>query len=172
MEEAQICLRQEGLASLQIIFNIFRQKPIVTLFDQAREQGVALIVRLPLASGLLAGKYTRATRFGENDHRTFNRDGAAFNVGETFAGLPFETGVDLVEEIRPLVPAGWTMAQMAMRWILDFDAVSVIIPGASKVEQARGNSAVSDLSPLPPEVHDRLSRFYGERVHAAIRGPY
>jgi aryl-alcohol dehydrogenase-like predicted oxidoreductase len=172
MDEAQLCLQQEGLTSLQIIFNFFRQKPIVTLFDQAREKNVALIIRLPLASGLLAGKYTRTSQFGANDHRTFNRDGAAFNVGETFAGLPFETGVDLVEEIRPLVPEGWTMAQMAMRWILDFDAVSVVIPGASKVEQARGNARVSDLPPLPAELHERLSRFYGERVHAAIRGPY
>ena len=172
MDEALLCLQQEGLTSLQIIFNLFRQKPIITLFDQAREKKVALIVRLPLASGLLAGNYTRTTQFGANDHRTFNRDGAAFNVGETFAGLPFATGVELVDEIRPLVPDGWTMAQMAMRWILDFDAVSVVIPGASKVEQARGNALVSDLPPLPAELHERLSRFYGERVHAAIRGPY
>lgn len=172
MDEALLCLEQEGLASLQIIFNIFRQKPITTLFDRAREKNVALIIRLPLASGLLAGKYTKDTRFGEKDHRTFNRDGAAFNVGETFAGLPFETGVGLVEELRPLVPEGWTMAQLAMRWILDFDAVSVVIPGARTVEQARGNASASDLPPLSAELHDRLSRFYGERVHANIRGPY
>ena len=172
MEEAEICLGQDDLTSLQIIFNIFRQKPIRTIFDRSKAQGVGVIVRLPLASGLLSGKLTRDTHFDAADHRNFNRDGQAFNVGETFAGLPYETGVDLVGELRPLVPEGLTMAQMALRWCLDHEAVSVVIPGARNPEQARANAAVSDLPPLSGDLHQQLSGWYGERVAAHIRGPY
>lgn len=172
MEEADLCLRQDGLASLQIIFNVFRQKPIRTLFGPAKEKGVALIVRLPLASGLLSGKFTAETRFPEEDHRNFNRDGQAFNVGETFAGLPFADGVRLVDRLKPLVPAGMTMAQMALRWILDHDAVSVVIPGAKSPEQARANATASELPPLPAELHAELRRIYSEEVAPRIRGPY
>ncbi len=172
MDEALICLEQEGLASLQIIFNIFRQKPIDTLFERAKDKGVALIVRLPLASGLLSGKLTRETRFPETDHRNFNRDGQAFNVGETFAGLPYETGVEAADAIRPLVPEGMTMAQMALRWILNWDAVTTVIPGARNPEQARGNASASDLPPLSPETHAALERLYQDRVAPHIRGPY
>ncbi len=172
MEEAQICLGQPGLASLQIIFNIFRQKPITALFAAAKERGVALIVRLPLASGLLSGKYTRDTQFAASDHRTYNRNGAAFNVGETFAGLPFEVGVSIADQIKPLVPHGMTMAQMALRWCLDFDAVTTLIPGAKGAEMARANSAASDLTPLSPDLHAALTRLYDEQVADAIRGPY
>jgi aryl-alcohol dehydrogenase-like predicted oxidoreductase len=167
-----LCLEQEGLASLQIIFNIFRQKPLDSLFDKARAKGVALIVRLPVASGLLSGKMSKNTTFPENDHRTFNRDGQLFNVGETFAGLPFEKGVELADALKPLVPQGMTMAQMALRWILDHDAVSVIIPGASRAEQAIGNAAVSDLPPLAEELHAELRQFYERKVAQHIRGPY
>ncbi len=106
MDEALVCLEQEGLASLQIIFNIFRQKPIQALFPQAQAKGVAIIVRLPLASGLLSGKFTAGTRFAASDHRNYNRDGQAFNVGETFAGLPFEKGVELADGLKPMVPVG------------------------------------------------------------------
>ena len=172
MSEAQTCLRQEGLASLQIIFNLFRQKPIDALFDQAQAACVALIVRLPLASGLLSGKYKKDTQFAPSDHRTYNRDGQAFNVGETFAGLPFETGVDLADALKPLVPAGMTMAQMALRWCLDFPAVTAIIPGAKNPAMAEANAAVSDLPPLPPALHQQLREFYGARVADSIRGPY
>jgi aryl-alcohol dehydrogenase-like predicted oxidoreductase len=172
MEEAMICLNQDGLASLQIIFNIFRQKPIDTLFDAALKKGVALIIRLPLASGLLSGKITRQTHFAASDHRTYNRNGEAFNVGETFAGLGFERGVDLAEKLRPLVPPGMTMAQMAMRWILDFPAVSVVIPGASRPRQAKENSQVSDHAPLSKELHEKLKGFYREQVAGHIRGAY
>jgi len=172
MEEALLCLEQDGLTSLQIICNIFRQKPVSTLFAQARERGVALIVRLPLASGLLTGKWTTQSEFAESDHRHFNRDGQFFNVGETFAGLPFEQGVALADALKPSVPAGWTMSQMAQRWILDHDAVSVVIPGASRPEQARANAAVSDLPPLPGELHTRLREFYQAKVAPHIRGPY
>lgn len=106
VEEAEMCLMHEGLSSLQIIFNVFRQKPIYTIFDEAKHKRVAIIVRLPLASGLLSGRYTRATSFSENDHRTYNRDGQRFNVGETFAGLPFERGVELTERMKTLLPQG------------------------------------------------------------------
>ena len=172
MDEAETCLKQEGLASLQIIFNLFRQKPIDVLFDQAREARVALIVRLPLASGLLSGKYTKDTQFAPSDHRTYNRDGQAFNVGETFAGLPFETGVDLADALKPLVPEGMTLAQMALRWCLDFPAITAIIPGAKNPQMAEANAAASDLPPLSALLHQRLREFYGARVAENIRGPY
>jgi len=172
MAEALICLEQEGLASLQIIFNIFRQKPIATLFDKAQQKGIAIIVRLPLASGLLAGKFTHNTTFAADDHRNYNRDGDSFNVGETFAGLPFDVGVDLADELKALVPEGMTMAQFAQRWVLDFPAVTTIITGATKVSQVESNTAVTDLPPLSPELHQRLVDFYQAKVHAHIRGPY
>jgi aryl-alcohol dehydrogenase-like predicted oxidoreductase len=172
MDEAVFCARQPGVASLQIIFNIFRQKPIDTLFDVAKANGVAIIVRLPVASGLLAGKYTKETRFAPTDHRTYNRDGQAFNVGETFAGLPFEKGVELADAIKPWVPEGMTMAQMALRWCLDFDAVGVVIPGAKNPSQAEANAAVSTVPPLSPELHTRLRDLYTQVVADHIRGPY
>jgi aryl-alcohol dehydrogenase-like predicted oxidoreductase len=172
MEEAQISIEQSDLTSLQIIFNIFRQKPIAALFDQAQTKKVALIVRLPLASGLLSGRYTKATKFPESDHRTFNRNGESFNVGETFAGLPFETGVELTEALKPLVPQGMTMAQMALRWILDYEPVSVVIAGVRNAAQAAGNAKASDLSPLSRELHEKLKSFYEEEVATNIRGPY
>ncbi len=118
MEEALLCLEQPGLASLQIIFSIFRQKPIEVLFPAAKEKGVAIIARLPLASGLLTGKFTKETKFPANDHRNFNKDGEMFNVGETFAGLPFEKGVELADEMSVFVPDALDMVQMAERWIL------------------------------------------------------
>lgn len=172
MAEALICLEQDGLASLQIIFNIFRQKPIHTLFEKAEEKGIAIIVRLPLASGLLAGKFSKDTTFAEDDHRHYNKDGASFNVGETFAGLPFTLGVELADEIKPLVPEGMTMAQFAQRWILDFPAVTTVITGATKVSQVAANTAVADLPPLSPELHQKLADFYQAKVHDNIRGPY
>lgn len=113
--EGLVCLEQEGLSSLQVIFNIFRQKPLHELFPKAKEKGVGIIVRLPLASGLLTGKLTKSTEFREDDHRNFNRDGDAFNVGETFAGLPYELGVDLSQEVTALTPPGMTTAQFAQR---------------------------------------------------------
>ncbi len=172
MEEADFCVRTEGVAALQIIFSIFRQKPIHTLFAEAKRRRVALLVRLPLASGLLAGKFTAATTFPANDHRHFNRDGQQFNVGETFAGLPFAKGVELADALKPLVPAGLAMSDLALRWCLDFDAVSAIIPGARNPEQARANARVSALPPLGAALHGRLADFYEREVAAHIRGPY
>ena len=172
MDEALVCLEQPGLASLQIIFNLFRQKPAEVLFPAALASKVALIVRLPLASGALAGKLTLDTVFPANDHRNYNRDGKAFNVGETFAGLPYEKAVELADALKPLVPAGFTMAQMAQRWILDHPAVTTVITGASRPSQATANAAVSDLPPLAPELHETLRNFYQNEVCDHIRGPY
>lgn len=172
MEEARICLEQDGLASLQIIFNVFRQKPIAELFDAAKAKGVALIIRLPLASGLLAGKFTKDSQFAKEDHRNFNRDGQSFNVGETFAGLPFEKGVELADALKPLAPEGTTLAQMALRWILDFDAVSTVIPGAKNTRQVTANVSPSGLPPLGDELHAKLRDFYEKEVSQHIRGPY
>ena len=172
MDEALLCLEQEGLTSLQIIFNLFRQKPITTLFEAAKQKGVALIARLPLASGLLTGKFNPSSRFPENDHRTFNRDGQQFNVGETFAGLPFEIGVELADALQSHVPDRWSLTQMALRWCLDYDAISVIIPGARNPQQVTANTSVSDLPSLSPELHDKLKAFNESRVASHIRGPY
>lgn len=171
IEEAEVCLGHKGLASLQIIFNVYRQKPIATLFDEAKRKGVAIIVRLPLASGLLAGRYTPATMFGANDHRHYNRDGQRFNVGETFAGLPFARGVELTERLKEMLPAG-DLSQWALRWCLDFDAVTVVIPGARNSQQAQSNVAASDLPPLSAETHGRLRVFYEAEVAPLIRGGY
>lgn len=172
MEEAEICLEHDDVVSLQIIFNIFRQKAIKSIFDKAAEKDVAIIVRLPLASGLLSGKMTKATQFNPADHRNFNRDGQVFNVGETFAGLPFEKGVELADKLKELVPEGMTMAQMSLRWILDFPAVTTVIPGASSIAQVESNVSASELPPLSSELHDLLSGFYAQHVESHIRGPY
>jgi len=172
IEEGLICLKEEGIASLQVIFNIYRQKLISELFSKAQQQGVSIIARVPLASGLLSGKMKKSTTFDITDHRNFNRDGAAFNVGETFAGLPFDKGVELTEELASFKPEGMTLAQMALRWILDYDAVSVVIPGASRPAQVLDNAAISALPPLSPELHKKLETFYIEKVAQHIRGPY
>lgn len=172
VEEALICAGHDDLTSLQVIFNIFRQKLVDELLPVAAEKNIGIIVRLPLASGLLSGKFTADTTFADSDHRHFNRDGQCFNVGETFAGIPFAKGVELVDTIKPWVPEGLTMAQMAMRWILDHPAVTTIIPGASRPQQAMENARVSDLEPLPRELHDKLRDFYRQQVAQHIRGAY
>jgi aryl-alcohol dehydrogenase-like predicted oxidoreductase len=170
-EEAQVCLQQPGLASLQVIFNIFRQSPALNFFPDAQAKGVGIIVRLPLASGLLSGKYTPSTTFAASDHRSYNRNGEKFNVGETFAGLPFELGLELVEKLKLLLPPGYRLPLAALRWCLDCPAVSVIIPGARNPEQARANASASSVPGLPPEVLERLRRFYRDDVKPHVRGP-
>jgi len=172
ISEAQTCLKQEGLASLQIIFNIFRQKPITELFDDAKAKGVSLIVRLPLASGLLGGKLNSNVSFPENDHRAFNSDGQCFNVGETFAGIPFNIGLDIVEELTKMIPEGMTLAQMSLRWILDFDAVTVVIPGSKSPPQIPDNVSASHLPSLSESLHEKLSIFYDTKIVQHIRGKY
>jgi aryl-alcohol dehydrogenase-like predicted oxidoreductase len=171
MDEALLCAEQDGLASLQVIFNIFRQKPITALFDTAIEKQIAIIARVPLASGLLSGKLSLDTQFPENDHRKFNKNGELFNVGETFAGLPFEKGIEAAQSVRELVPEGMSMAQMSLRWILDHPAVSVVIPGASRSEQVLSNCATSDLAPLPADLYEELGHLYDTEDHEHHRGP-
>jgi aryl-alcohol dehydrogenase-like predicted oxidoreductase len=164
VEEALKAIEYPNVATVQIIFNPFRQRPAGVFFAEAARRGVGIIVRVPLASGLLSGKYTRETTFAEDDHRTFNRHGEQFDVGETFAGVPFEVGLDAVEELRPLVPADATLAQLALRWILMHDAVSAVIPGARSDEQARGNAAAASLPALDDATMERIRAVYDARI--------
>ncbi|HVY84591.1 MAG TPA: aldo/keto reductase, partial [Caulobacterales bacterium] len=169
-EQALYCLGVEGLASLQVIFNILRQPMNIRVLPDAKAKGVSIIVRLPLASGLLTGKLDADQHFAANDHRNYNRDGEAFYVGETFNGLPLAKGVELSKRVAPLLPPGLSMTQFALRWCLDHEAVTTIIPGASSPEQARANAAVSDLPPLERAMHARLRAFYAADVAPHIRG--
>ncbi len=171
-DEAIRCLRVPGLTSLQVIFNVFRQKPLETLFAQAQEAGVALIVRLPLASGLLSDRFSGDSTFPSSDHRNYNRDGEFFNVGETFSGLTLEKGVELVAVLRDLVPDSMPMTQFALRWCLDHDAVTTVIPGTFQANHVRENAQVSDLPVLNPSLHGKLSDFYHQEVASHIRGNY
>lgn len=172
VEEGLICLEQPGLTTLQVIFNVLRQKPAHELFPEAQKKGVGVIVRLPLASGLLSGKFTPQTQFAETDHRHYNRNGECFNVGETFAGLPFEKGVELAEGLRGFLPEGFSMVDMALRWILDHQAVTTVIAGAKRVEQVIANTRASRLPRLTPELHQQLAQYYAAQVREHIRGPY
>ncbi|CAN7551090.1 aldo/keto reductase [Rhizobium sp. LjRoot30] len=168
-EEALKAIEFPGVVSIQIIYNIFRQRPADLFFKEAKRKNVAVIARVPLASGLLSGKITRETAFASDDHRNFNRNGEAFDVGETFAGVPFEVGLQAVEEVRKLVPAGASMAAFALKWILTNEAVTVVIPGARNAEQAKANAAASDLAPLSADVmaaaKDIYARLIAPHVH-------
>jgi aryl-alcohol dehydrogenase-like predicted oxidoreductase len=148
IEEAKKAIEFPGVQSVQVIFNIFRQRPIDDFFPLAKERKVGIIARVPLASGLLSGKMTPATTFGRDDHRSFNRNGAAFDKGETFSGVDYETGLKAVDDLRPLIPTGATMAQMALRWILMFPEVTCAIPGAKRPAQAEDNVRAVNLPPL------------------------
>jgi aryl-alcohol dehydrogenase-like predicted oxidoreductase len=170
-EEALLCLEQEGLASLQIIFNLFRQHVADEVFEKAAAKGVAIIVRVPLASGLLSGKFTAATSFAEKDHRNYNADGAAFNAGETFSGVEFQRGVAVADQMKSLLP-GDNMATAAIRWILDHPQVTTVIPGASKVTQVTGNIAASTMEPLDKDTHHQLRVLYNKEVLPFIRGHF
>ena len=170
IEEGFLCLRHEKLASLQIIFNLFRQDAAEGLLPAAEKADVGVIVRLPLASGLLSGKFGKDTRFAPQDHRNYNRDGQAFSVGETFSGIPFDTGVDLVRSLAGLAPEGWPLAHLALRWILDHKAVSSIIAGVSRPEQLVQNVAAAAREPLPQALREELAAFYADKVRPAIRG--
>src|SRR5215203_1621512 len=149
-EEALICLEQEGIASLQIIFNLFRQHVADEVFARAKEKDVAIIVRVPLASGLLTGKFTEQTTFSATDHRNYNKNGESFNAGETFSGIEFNEGVKLSKEIVSMLPDE-RMAQWAIRWILDHPEVTTVIPGATKLAQVQNNIEASSLPSLPSE---------------------
>ncbi len=168
VEEGLKAIEFPGVASVQIIYNIARQRPAERFLAEAARRDVGVLARVPLASGLLTGRLTRETVFDESDHRRFNRHGEAFDAGETFAGLDYETGLAFVEELRPLVPAGATMAQLALRWILMADAVTAAIPGAKSPEQARANAAAADLAPLPPGTMEQIAHLYAERVRPLV----
>ncbi|WP_317235431.1 aldo/keto reductase [Niabella ginsengisoli] len=170
-EEALICLEQDGLASLQIIFNLFRQHIADEIFEKAKEKNIAIIVRVPLASGLLTGKFSEKTVFSEKDHRNYNSNGEAFNAGETFSGIEFQQGIKLSKEIAELFP-DQRMAQWALRWILDHPAVTTVIPGASKIEQVESNVAASALPPLPEAIMQKLRHLYDSQIKSSIRGHY
>ncbi|WP_345264243.1 aldo/keto reductase [Nibrella viscosa] len=170
-DEALLCLKQEGLASLQIIFNLFRQHIADDVFRLAEEKGVALIVRVPLASGLLTGKFSPQTQFAQSDHRHYNANGEAFNVGETFSGIDFQTGIDLTHKIARHLPDD-RLAQWAIRWILDHPAVTTVIPGATKVSQVTSNGEAAGLPSLPPETHRALRELYDADIKEQIRGRY
>lgn len=170
--EGLTSLEYPGVKVLQVIFNIFRQKPLEELFPKAKEQGVGILARLPIASGLLAGKFDKNSTFPEDDHRNFNRDGAHFNVGETFAGLPFEKGVELADELRWIGEGRDSMAAAAMRWILSFDSVTCVIPGFKNERQVEQNLRALKVAPFTEAELNRLAEFYRERVHEHIRGSY
>lgn len=172
VDQGLICLEQEGLQSLQVIYNIFRQKLTHELLPYAYKKGVGIIVRLPLASGLLSGKFTSQTEFKENDHRNFNRNGEAFNVGETFAGLPFKIGVQLSDELKTFCPENLSILEMSLRWILDHKEVTTIIPGASSTLQVMENSKISNLPSLSSQLMNQLEDFYHNKIHSHIRGVY
>lgn len=164
VEEGLKAIEYPGVVSIQIIYNIFRQRPADLFFQEARHKEIAVIVRVPLASGLLSGKITRDTKFATDDHRNFNRHGEAFDVGETFAGVPFAVGLQAVEEVRKLVPAGASMAAFALRWILMNDAVTVVIPGARNAEQAKANAAASSFAPLSADVMTATREIYDRLI--------
>ena len=171
LEEARVAAAHPGVTSLQIIFNLFRQSPIEELFPLAQANGVGIIVRLPLASGVLAGKMKPGQQFAPTDQRHYNRNGEAFSVGETFSGVPFDRALGFVEQMRGWLPPGLSMAQMAMRWILDQPAVSTVIAGATRPQQVLENASASDLAPLPLELHRQLAEYYYAEIEPTIRVP-
>ncbi len=162
VEEASKAMEYPGMASVQIIFNMVRQRPADRFLAEALTNDVGVLTRVPLASGLLTGKYDRASTFATNDHRNYNRDGAAFDVGETFAGLDYETGLEFVAAVRDLAPDGATLSQMALRWILMHEGVTAAIPGAKSPDQARANAAAADLAPLSEETMAQIAARYEE----------
>lgn len=168
VEEALKAIEYPNVQSVQIIFNMFRHRPAELFFEQAKKRKVGILARVPLASGMLTGKITKQTQFAADDHRQFNRHGEQFDVGETFSGVDFETGLQAVEELRKLVPAGATMAQLALKWILMFDAVSCVIPGAKNTEQAEQNARASDLPALTESQMATVRLVYDSRIRPLV----
>ncbi|GAA1910088.1 aldo/keto reductase [Streptomyces sodiiphilus] len=167
-EQALTAIERPGVVSVQIILNAFRQKPLEKVLPAAREAGVAVIARVPLASGLLSGRYTAGTVFAPDDHRTYNREGQAFDRGETFSGVDYATGVEAAAEFSALAPEGATPAQAALRWIIDLPGVTSVIPGARSPEQARANAAAAGLPPLPPATAEQVRDLYDRRIRALV----
>ncbi|CAM5666451.1 Putative oxidoreductase, melanin type secondary metabolite synthesis protein OS=Streptomyces glaucescens OX=1907 GN=SGLAU_02705 PE=4 SV=1 [Streptomyces glaucescens] len=169
-EEALTAIARPNVVSVQIILNPFRMKPLREVLPAAREAGVGIIARVPLASGLLSGKYTKDTVFPENDHRTYNRHGESFDQGETFSGVDFATGVEAAAEFAALAPDGYTPAQLALRWIAQQPGVTTVIPGARSPEQARANTAAATLPPLPDTALDAIRDLYDRRIKDQVEG--
>jgi len=169
IDEALEAIEYPNVQTVQIIFNCFRQRPAEKFFARAKEKQVGILARVPLASGLLTGKFRRDSTFAKDDHRNFNRHGEAFDMGETFSGVDYNVGLDAVEEMRALVPAGVSMSQFALRWILIFDAVTCAIPGGKRPEQVVDNCAASDLPPLSDTAMAGVKRIYDEKIRVAVQ---
>jgi len=169
VEEALRAIEYPNVQTVQIIFNCFRQRPADLFFARARQKGVGILARVPLASGLLTGKLRSDSTFAADDHRNFNRHGEAFDVGETFSGVDFSVGLEAVEEIRPLLPAGVSMSQFALRWILMFEAISCAIPGGKRPEQVAENCRASSLPSLTPEAMAEVERIYEQKIGPQIQ---
>jgi aryl-alcohol dehydrogenase-like predicted oxidoreductase len=168
VEEALKAIEYPNLQTVQIIFNCFRQRPAELFFPQAKAKQVGILARVPLASGLLTGKFRADTQFEADDHRHFNRQGQRFDAGETFSGVDYEVALPAVEEIRALVPPGLSMSQLALRWILMFDAVTCAIPGGKRPSQVADNAAASNLPALTPEVMSRIRSVYATKIRPAV----
>jgi aryl-alcohol dehydrogenase-like predicted oxidoreductase len=168
VEEALKAIEYPGVETVQIIFNMFRQRPADLFFEEATRADVGVIARVPLASGLLTGAIDRDTEFAENDHRNFNREGEAFDRGETFAGLPFDRGLDAVETLEPHIREDLTMPQAALRWILDFESVSTVIPGTTTPAHVRSNAGASEAAPLSHQTHGAVRDIYEEYVYEDV----
>ncbi|WP_186575972.1 aldo/keto reductase [Aquibacillus kalidii] len=172
VEEGLFCLEQPNVDTLQVIFNIFRQKPIEELFPKAKEKNVGILARVPLASGLLTGKFTNDYQFEADDHRNFNKDGEAFNVGETFGGLEFTKGVELSNELKWIADGRGNMTRASLKWILEHDAISSVIPGFKNVKQVEDNLETVNVKSFSEQEMDKIKTFYEEEVRDHIRGPY
>jgi aryl-alcohol dehydrogenase-like predicted oxidoreductase len=172
VDEALAAIARPNVVSVQIILNALRLKPLEQVLPAAAAAGIGIIARVPLASGLLSGRYDEHTTFPENDHRNYNRHGEAFDVGETFSGVDYDTGLEVVRRLRPLVPEGASMAQFALRWVLDQPGVTVVIPGARNPSQARANAAAEAVAPLPPATLDAVRAVYDEVVRPQIHGKW
>lgn len=168
VDEALKAIEYENVTSIQIIFNMFRQRPAEHFFGEAKKRDVGIIVRVPLASGLLSGKFTRNTTFGPQDHRNFNRDGAAFDKGETFSGIDYETGLEAVEELKKLFPDRENLAPVALRWVLMHEEVSCVIPGASRAEQVSSNLGALDLTALTADQMAQVKAIYDSRIKPLV----
>jgi len=168
VEEALKAIEYPNVQSIQIIFNLFRQRPADLLFARARERKVGILARVPLSSGMLTGKLDASSKFAEDDHRAFNRDGAAFDRGETFSGVDYKVGLEVVEELRALVPPDFTMAQFALGWILEHEAVTCVIPGAKRPTQVEDNVRAADMPPLSGATRARIETLYQTRIRPLV----
>ncbi|RYG34721.1 aldo/keto reductase [bacterium] len=168
VEEAIKALEYPGVETVQIIFNLFRQRPADKFFELAKDRNVGILARVPLSSGMLTGKMTRQTQFSADDHRAFNREGAAFDKGETFSGVDYGAGLDAVEELKGLIPEGESMARFALRWILMHDAVTCAIPGAKRPDQVEDNVRAADLPPIAPETMAKVDELYARRIKPLV----